>query len=244
MKVELINWTALPIETVVTVWWNSRNKEQISNPAHLCNHMTDDEINGEFRKIVKMDLPITEMVSFTFNFMDIPVSLREQLVRHRNGVYWSQTSRTKDLANFDYFVPPEIEERPDAKSVYENAIENIKISYKILTDIGVHYQDARQILPQAYTHDIVVHFSLRTLYKIVGSRICEIAQSNLWMPVIEGMKEKMIEINPELGCIFKPPCIDIDGNYIGCHLTLENENRVAGIDPFEPCSIYVENEVL
>lgn len=99
-----------------------------------------DAVNpsDRFRLLLQMDVPIIEMIKFTFVLENIPVSFREHLVRHRIGskigpnsgvddepgipdvTYWSQTSRVRDLQNFfdvGNFYTPEILDDTEAKPV-------------------------------------------------------------------------------------------------------------------------------
>lgn len=237
MEVKLLNYTPMPIETIVLIWHNSRTEKQASL-EDVPRLYSNDEIKELFLKVYEMNLPILEYVSFQFNFINVPVSFREQLVRHRQGAYWSQTSRTRDLTNFEYYEPSVIFENSEAKQVYEKLMQEIRDTYKKLIELGIHPEHARQVLPQAYQHSISASFTLRSLKHIVASRVCEIAQPDLWKPIIEQIKQQLIEIDELFEVVFYPPCMDIYGNYKSCHLTLENENRLHGIDPFEPCSIW------
>lgn len=90
-----------------------------------------DRFEAEFRRTVSMlfdeDVPVTENLTFVFLVENMPISLREQMVRHRIGTkcgprtgadivpdlaessFWSQTTRVLNLSNFygdgDFFVP-------------------------------------------------------------------------------------------------------------------------------------------
>ncbi len=85
-----------------------------------------------FKLLLQMDVPVMETLKYSFMLENIPVSFREQLVRHRIGAkvgpnnyvddepgipevtYWSQTSRVRDLQNFvqnGNFFTPELDKK-------------------------------------------------------------------------------------------------------------------------------------
>lgn len=88
--------------------------------------------SDRFKLLLQMDVPIMETIKYSFMLENIPVSFREQLVRHRIGsrigpnagvddepgipevTYWSQTSRVRNLQNFvseGNFFTPELDDK-------------------------------------------------------------------------------------------------------------------------------------
>ena len=152
ISVKLISHTAFPLETIYCIWKISRCKDPVPTAGELRNQIinermvytspdefdriTEGPIESEFRNtvydLISNALPLTEMVYFVFEISNMPVSLREQMVRHRIGTkfgdnfgadvvpevpgstWWSQTTRVMDMSKFaadqDYYIPPELDE--------------------------------------------------------------------------------------------------------------------------------------
>ncbi len=135
LRVSLLSAPSFPLETLWTVWEQSRhNKPVLSLEEVVCLRKNDAEFEAKFQdtiqKLLAEDIPVTECLTFVFLIENMPISLREQLVRHRIGVamdprlgadivpsvsessWWSQTTRVLDLSNFYdegmFFVPPEL----------------------------------------------------------------------------------------------------------------------------------------
>lgn len=127
--VKLISWTRDPLETLWKVWQASRNNEPIGT---IDKHPDEDGRHEVwmklFRSIIHEDIPIAEMIDLVFLLENVPISLREQLVRHRIGVkvgdrlgidlipelegstFWSQSMRILDMGSFAFdggFIVPE-----------------------------------------------------------------------------------------------------------------------------------------
>lgn len=151
-KVTLMTKTEYPIETVYSQWFQSRKetKERVPLPAELHKSIlkeradlsTNDpgpgpiekEVREVFEQVIAMKMPLGETIDFVFLIENLPVALREQLVRHRighkfgdqlgadvlisevanNSTFWSQTTRIVDMKNFakngEYLTPHWLEE--------------------------------------------------------------------------------------------------------------------------------------
>lgn len=102
----------------------------------LNEKMTDEQV----QKFVKMlatlghESPI-EHVTFTFAVEGVSRALTHQLVRHRIGSYSQQSQRYVKLDQFEYIIPPAIEQIPKAKEIFIRAMEDDQIAYDNLVDI-------------------------------------------------------------------------------------------------------------
>lgn len=142
-----------------------------------------------------------EHVSFTFGVEGVSRSLTHQLVRHRIGASYSQKSqRYVAEGQFEYVIPPSIEENPQAKKIFIQAMEEDQQRYDDIASILTKQhtdtfikegqdpktakrnaskkaiEDARFVLPNACETKIVVTMNARALFNFFTLRCCTRAQ--------------------------------------------------------------------
>jgi thymidylate synthase ThyX len=206
-----------------------------------------------------------ESFYMTFALKEIPVSLREQMVRHRVGMkfgdnyavdlipdlpsstWWSQTMRVRDMSKFydgkKFHVPTSIKNNPKAHAQFDVLMSTIQYHYKGLIAMGIQPEDAREVLPMAMTHDITWTMNIASIKHVLSKRSCWIAQMGIWEPIILGMVEELTgKVHPAFRTFVDPPCIKND-KYSICPFAIENQNRIKGTDPYQPCPLYLHNEV-
>ena len=172
-----------------------------------------------------------EHVSFTFGVEGVSRTLTHQLVRHRIGASYSQKSqRYVAEGQFEYIMPPSIENNPEAKKIFIQAMEEDQKSYddivRILTKEHVDrlqkqgqdekeakrngskmaIEDARFVLPNACETKIVVTMNARALFNFFALRCCTRAQweiRDLADQMLQGVKEvaPMVFENCGPGCV-------------------------------------------
>ena len=228
LKVYLINHTPHPEKT-------------IASAAKLCYSrvgVEEIEENLNTEKIQKflqilMDMghesPI-EHVYFTFAAEGVSRALTHQLVRHRIGCSYSQQSqRYVKLDQFDYIIPPSINDIPQAREVFIKAMEQDQEHYDRLVQMLVEkysesiseegskegalsmiekkaIEDARYIFPNACETKIVFTMNARALFNFFKQRCCERAQWEIRGLATEMLK-KVKEIAPVLFDQAGPDCI-------------------------------------
>ena len=112
-----------------------------------------------------------EHVSFTFSVSGISRACLAQLTRHRIGWSYSvqsqryvkQSTESKH-GGFEYVLPDlgYVDAKSDAcRSVMKAAMEQAQIYYDVLVKWGVKAEDARMVLPQAATCNLVITCNLR-----------------------------------------------------------------------------------
>ncbi|MBU0503249.1 MAG: FAD-dependent thymidylate synthase [Candidatus Omnitrophota bacterium] len=161
------------------------------------------------RKVVSSghESPI-EHVKFTFAIEGVSRALTHQLVRHRIASFSQQSQRYVKATNFNYIIPPSIEQNKDLKGKFIRMMEEIQTGYNDLLD---HFkrkdesgeqvnQDARFLLPQAAETKIVVTMNCRELLHFFEQRCCNRAQ---WE--IRGLALEMLKI-----CQDKLPAVFAD----------------------------------
>lgn len=197
VKVQLTNYTPSPVRTVVDEWLST----------HPHDTRTEDEI-WDF--VSKSNLPILEAISFNFRVTGVPIAWREQIVRNRNGAYWIQSGRETVVDQVyddrNFYIPNSIQNNPKALEVYLRNWKNTQEDYKELISLGIDPGDARLIVGSGQCHLVNFYTDYRNLISIVSNRMCHIAQSSLWKPVIEGIKASLDFIDPRLMKPMMPKC--------------------------------------
>jgi thymidylate synthase (FAD) len=130
-----------------------------------------------------------EHVSFTFGIDGVSRSLTHQLVRHRVASYSQQSQRYVTGTKFNFVTPHSIQKNPSLQLAYSKFLMQSMEMYEALTANGIPKEDARYLLPNATTTNIVVTMNVRELLHFFSVRCCTRAQ---WE--IRELAWKMLEI--------------------------------------------------
>jgi len=210
MKVELLRYTP-------------DGEKLVASAAKLCYSsvgISEIEENLDGPSVEKflnmlMDLghesPI-EHVTFTFAAEEISRTLTHQLVRHRIASYSQQSQRYVKLEQFDYIIPPSIEEDEKAKELFVEAMKKDQEYYKKIVEIlfeknlkellkreksekeaylkaeKMAIEDARYVFPNACETKIVFTMNARSLLNFFRLRCCNRAQWEIRNLAIEMLK--------------------------------------------------------
>lgn len=176
MQVTLLNWPH-EVESVIaaaarTCYSPNKTKDIIEKVNEKRN-----ENNAFVKHLREMghESPL-EHASFTFGIDGVSRALTHQLVRHRIASFSQQSQRYVDGNNFDFVIPHEIEKNPNLKKAFSDYMNNAKDFYNALVANGVKKEDARYILPNATTTNIVVTMNVRELLHFFSLRCCTRAQ--------------------------------------------------------------------
>ena len=82
------------------------------------------------------------------------------------------STRYIKYGEFDYILPPSIENNPEAKNIYDMAMSDISLAYAKMEEIGVPKEDIANILPLGMTTKIIVRTNLRNLIDMSHQRMC------------------------------------------------------------------------
>lgn len=142
---------------------------------------------------------VIEHATFTFSVEGVSRSLTHQLVRHRIASFSQQSQRYVSLEEPTYVVPPTVGSDPEKKRIYDEAMEKAWQAYGELERLGIPAEDARYVLPNGCTTNIVITMNARELRHLFTLRCCNRAQ---WE--IREMADKMLELCREASpSIFK-----------------------------------------
>ena len=163
-----------------------------------------------------------EHVSFTFAVEGVSRSLTHQLVRHRIASYSQQSQRYVKLNQFEYIVPPAINNNEKCKEIYVNAMKNIQRDYDIIVDNLMQdylkqgldkkvaekkaIEDARYVFPNACETKIILTMNARSLINFFNHRCCERAQWEI-RNLADEMLKQVKEVAPILFKYAGPNCV-------------------------------------
>lgn len=119
---------------------------------------------------------VLEHVSYTFKISGLSRACSHQLVRHRLASYSQKSQRYVNENEFDYIVPPAILSKDDTNEIYWRAMNFIEDVYEMLIEKGVPQEDARYILPNACSTDLIMTMNARELRHFFNLRCCTRAQ--------------------------------------------------------------------
>ena len=138
-----------------------------------------------------------EHASFTFAIEGVSRSFLAQITRHRIASYSVQSQRYVKKDNFEYIVPPAIEENDEAKRIFTETMKTLDENYRRLTALLTEQkladideptpaqrkaaeksaiEDARFVLPNACDTRMVVTMNARSLRHFFRLRCCNRAQ--------------------------------------------------------------------
>ena len=180
MKIELIYITPNPEKVI---------EEAGRTSYQSFNRMGEGSEKKFIRMIINLGhLSVIEHAVASFRIKDVSRSLTHQLVRHRLASFTQKSQRYVDEKNFTFVEPPKIEENPEAHKIYLDFMESVRETYGKLRDLKIPKEDARFVLPNATTTEIVVTANLREWRHIVELRGSKHAQWEIRKMAIEILK--------------------------------------------------------
>lgn len=171
-----------------------------------------------------------EHISFTFGIEGVSRTFLAQITRHRIASYSVQSQRYVSLTDFNYVIPPEIQQDEQAKAIYLKAMEQAAESYQQLSELlttkhtdrliaqgtepkeaarkakKIAIEDARFVLPGGCDTKMIVTMNARSLKNFFLHRCCNRAQ---WE--IHAVADEMLKLVQAVApTVFKhcgPPCV-------------------------------------
>ena len=227
MKVELVQHTPDPVGLIAMAarccYSDDPRKETKKTPEELVRFI----LEGHHESPV-------EHVTYTFYIQGISRACSHQLVRHRLSSVSQRSQRYVSEDNFSYVIPPKLEGKSvchdglqtSATEFFKETMRIIGERYRILQEaLGgakeSSNEDARYVLPNACTTDLMLSMNIRSLLHLFQERQCSRAQ---WE--IRELANKMLElVYPTAPVVFEhagPKC-----KYLGyCP-----EHKSCGISP-------------
>lgn len=202
-----------------------------SNINTIREGLTEEKVSSfvDMLSEIGHESPI-EHASFTFGIEGVSRSFLAQITRHRIASFSVQSQRYVSENTFEYVVPPEIENIPQAKEEYIRAMKEDQEHYNKLTEILTekHYndmiksgadeknarknaqkkaiEDARFVLPNACNTKMICTMNARSLKNFFAHRCCNRAQWEI-RDVACQMLKLVLEVAPHLFAKCGPPCL-------------------------------------
>ena len=214
MKVELINYTKNPVESIETAA-STCYDSQVTADGRIMRHCYKSGHHA-----------VLEFCDFSFRISGVSRALTHQLVRHRMASYAQRSQRYCVEDGFEFVTPSSVSKSADAKAIYENTVETIKRAYSDLLALGVPAEDARMLLPNACCTEICVKMNLRELIHFCNERLCACAQWEIRAMTRE-MVKAVVDVAPELKAFLVPKC-EAHAPYSFC---TESKSRSCGRHP-------------
>lgn len=202
MNVKLIGFTPNPekIPALAAKLTHSKTK-----PEEL-EKTSDKELKAILKQVMNLGhTSVIEHTNFTFAISDVSRSLTHQLVRHRIASYAQQSQRYVNLNEPNYVTPPKIENNKKMKKAYDETMKNIWEEYNKLINLGIPAEDARFILPNAASTNIIVTMNARSLLNFFELRCCQHAQWEI-RQLANNMLQKVKKVAPTIFKNAGPAC--------------------------------------
>ena len=198
MLVKLLTYTPEPDKLVAAA------AKLCYSDAHIetiMDGLTPEKTDAFLKKLSSMGHQSpTEHAYFTFGIEGVSRTLLAQITRHRIASFSVQSQRYVRLDDFRYVIPPAIENDPEAKATFieamnrdaENYLKEVErleaIHTKVLMENGASEKDAKRmaskfanedarfLLPNACETKMVVTMNARSLHNFFAMRCCNRAQ--------------------------------------------------------------------
>lgn len=164
-----------------------------------------------FRHIVNSGHTSTlEHLTFTFAIEGVSRALLAQLTRHRVGFSYSVQSQRfvrfgsdDKTGGFDYVMPESVRKNIGACSLFYDFMKEVQEKYDTLRELGIPPEDARMLLPNAATTNIVMTANLRALLDFYSKR--RKGRGAQWeiAELAEHLRKAVVEVEPWTDAFFE-----------------------------------------
>lgn len=174
MLVQLIRYTPDPERTVAAA---ARLCYSPIGATRILEELAPSQAERLLRQVIQSGHhSVLEHASFTFAIAGISRVTSHQLVRHRLASYSQQSQRYVAYDHLEYVTPPAIAADADLQAQYDAAMQTAHALYISLQEAGIDKEDARYVLPNAATTNLVVTMNARELRHFFTLRCCNRAQ--------------------------------------------------------------------
>jgi thymidylate synthase (FAD) len=174
---------------------------------------TDGEEGTEADRLIRHimrsgHLSTTEHLTFTFSIEGVSRSLLAQLTRHRHFSYSVQSQRYVKLESdsksggFDYVIPETVNKGENValdlslEEAFGSYMREVQDFYDYLRTKGVPAEDARYILPNATTCNLVLTGNLRSILDFYSKRGEGTHAQWEIQELAEKLKEEVVYVEP------------------------------------------------
>ncbi len=227
-KVTLIAYTPSPEKTVAAAAKLCYSPVSIDE---IRDGLTIEKTNAFVDMLTELghESPI-EHASFTFGIEGVSRSFLAQITRHRIASYSVQSQRYVREKMFEYVVPPEIADLPEAREAFQRAMQEDQEHYDRLSRLLKEkhkaaflaqgkdektadrlaekkaIEDARFVLPNACATKMICTMNARSLLNFFSHRCCNRAQWEIREVAVE-MLRLVLAVAPGLFKNAGPACL-------------------------------------
>ncbi len=178
----------------------SLNAEKLIEMAGRTSYLSfDKQKPGSEKKFIRMIIKnghesVLEHTNATFQISEISRALSHQLVRHRFCSITQQSQRYVNEKKYKYIEPNDISVNSEAHNIFIQLMKDIQTNYQKLRELGIKKEDARYILPNATTTQMVITANLREwrhIIKIRGEKAAQWEIRKLVIEILKIFKEKV-----------------------------------------------------
>ncbi|MDO8671082.1 MAG: FAD-dependent thymidylate synthase [Dehalococcoidia bacterium] len=206
MHVALIKYTP---DAELTVAVAARLCYSSIEAPQIMEKMSEGQIDSLFTILLASGhLSPFEHATFTFAIGGISRACSHQLVRHRVASYSQQSQRYVSFKKLPFVVPPSIEKKPALKKNFEEAIEAAHKIYSDLMAAGIPAEDARFILPNASSTNLMMTMNARELMHVSSLRLCPKAQWEI-LQLFSAVRKEVEKVAPRIAAQLQPKCIKL-----------------------------------
>jgi thymidylate synthase (FAD) len=207
MKVKLLSYTNQAEVLCATA---ARTCYSSDAPSKILENLDETKAERFIDNVVGMGHhSIIEHAYYTFSLEGVSRAMTHQLVRHRLASFSQQSQRYVSLLSPEYVMPPTVKGDAEAERRFREAMEQAWDSYQKLAEL-VPVEDARYVLPNACTSNIMVTMNARELLHFFTLRCCNRAQWEI-REVADLMLAEVLKVSPAIfrdagpGCV-RGPC--------------------------------------
>ncbi len=170
------------------------NAEELIEVAGRTCYLSHEKMDSDSKERFIVSLirsghtSILEHAYATFRIYNASRAMTHQLVRHRLASFSQQSQRYVSESDFGYVTPSSIRSNPDALRLYNEYMENSKRTYTQLRDLKINKEDARFVLPNAVTSEIVISANFREFRHIFILRCSPKAQWEIRYSCLDMLK--------------------------------------------------------
>jgi len=164
----------------------------IEKGARICYDSTESpETRKQFiQNLIKRGHEgIVEHGVATFRIEGISRACSHQLVRSRICSFNQRSQRYVKESEFKYVIPPSIAKDRDKLQRYKDTMARLRNEYSIMLKDGIPPEDARFVLPNACTTELIMTANFRALRNFLKLRLDSHAQ---WE--IKELAQRILEI--------------------------------------------------
>ncbi len=158
------------------------------------NRITENSAEKFIESLIKRcHTSVLEHGVVSFRISNISRACSHQLVRHRLASFTQKSQRYTNSDNFEYIIPDSIKNDGRTLEIFLNTMETLNDAYNTLQKLGIKKEDARFVLPEACSTELVMTANFREWRHIIQLRTDKSAQweiREVCQEILKILKEK------------------------------------------------------